>query len=72
MDLDPSALADGDAGAGADPVHADANMSNAAPRTAVHAPLRPGTANGAVPPAGAVLLVLIGFPELSLAVEGNR
>ena len=68
MELEPPALADCDAGAGGDPVHADPNMSNPAPRTAVHALLRPGAVGEPVPSAAAGLLILIGFPLPSLAV----
>jgi hypothetical protein len=67
VELEPPALAVFDAGAEGDPVHAGPNMSKPAPRAAVQALLRPGTGSEAVPSAAIVLLVLIGFPLLSLA-----
>src|SRR5687767_13080530 len=70
VELEPPPLADCD-GAGGDPVHADPNMSNPAPRMAVHALLRPGAGSEAFPPAAAGLLVLIGFPLPSVAVYGD-
>ncbi|MBP1235388.1 hypothetical protein JOE40_000856 [Arthrobacter sp. PvP102] len=53
-------------------MHADPNMSNPAPKAPVQALLRPGAGTGAVPSAAAVLLILIGFPLLSLAANRNR
>lgn len=52
-------------------MHADPNMSNPAPRMAVHALLRPGAGSGALPAAAAVLLILIGFPQPSVADYGD-
>lgn len=71
VEFEPPELVDCDGGAGGDPVHADPNMSNPAANALVQAVMRrgagAGTGTGAVPSAAAVLLILIGFPLLSLA-----